>query len=64
MNTVSRFADMLKKHLAAKRETYVRTTRDWTNGNTDYGFPNIEKFDFDALCKEIDKFTQEFSKSS
>jgi hypothetical protein len=58
MNTIARFVKMLKAHLSDKKDNYLE--HDSWLGDTESGFYSQDTFDFDALLKEIDKFSETF----
>ena len=57
-NTIAEFVEKLKERLKNNQGNY-NEHHSWC-GNTEGGFYDTDKFDFDALMKEIDTFSEEF----
>ena len=58
MSALKLFIDGLKRHLGENKSNYVEHN-SWL-GDTESGFYSADEFDFDALLKEIDKFSESF----
>ena len=58
-NTIATFVEQLKQRLADTQGNY-NEHHSWC-GNTEGGFYDTDEFDFDALLKEIDTFSEEFN---
>lgn len=57
---ISKFLDGLKKHLR-DNESCFHWVDSWC-GDTESGFHDEDRFDFDALLKQIDEFSASFKK--
>lgn len=57
-NAIAEFVEQLKKRLKDNQNNYNQHYSMW--GSTDTEFDSKDEFDFDALLKEIDTFSEEF----
>ncbi len=61
-NTIAKFVEQLKKRLKDNQGNYVEHN-SW-NRDTEGGFYDKDEFDFYALLKEIDTFSEEFKSNT